>query len=37
MEKLANAIIFAIGIGVAGGALWAAALLVDKLICAMPF
>ncbi len=37
MEKLANAIICAIGIGVAGLALWGASLLVDRLISAMPF
>jgi len=32
MNKIANVIIYSLGIGALGGSLWGAALIVDKLL-----
>ena len=36
MEKLANIILFALGVGAMGGGLFGAAALIDKILSVLP-
>ena len=36
MEKLANVILFVLGVGAMGGGLFGAAALIDKILCILP-